>query len=46
MSGFVYDKIYNRALIIRAANYMGPKIWNQNLVLNEDFLKFGNYEKC
>ena len=37
-SGFVFDKIYSRALIIRAANYIGPDIWNQNLVYIDDLL--------
>jgi glycosyltransferase involved in cell wall biosynthesis len=31
-SGFVFDKIYSRKLIIRAANYIGPDVWNQNLI--------------
>ena len=29
-SGFFFDKIYRRALIITAANYIGPDIRNQN----------------
>ena len=37
-SGFVFDKIYTRELIIRAANYIGPDIWNQNLVYIDDLL--------
>ena len=37
-SGFVFDKIYSRALIIRSANYLGPEIWNQNLVYIDDLL--------
>ena len=37
-SGFVFDKIYSRSLIIRAANYIGPDIWNQNLVYIDDLL--------
>ena len=37
-SGFVFDKIYSRSLIIRAANYLGPEIWNQNLVYIDDLL--------
>ena len=37
-SGFVFDKIYSRQLIIRAANYIGPDIWNQNLVYVDDLL--------
>ena len=37
-SGFVFDKIYSRSLIIRAANYIGPEIWNQNLVYIDDLL--------
>ena len=37
-SGFVFDKIYSRQLIIRAANYIGPDVWNQNLVYIDDLL--------
>ena len=37
-SGFVFDKIYSRELIIRAANYIGPDVWNQNLVYIDDLL--------
>ena len=37
-SGFVFDKIYSRQLIIRAANYIGPDVWNQNLVYMDDLL--------
>ena len=37
-SGFVFDKIYSRDLMIRIANYLGPHIWNQNLVYLDDFL--------
>ena len=37
-SGFVFDKIYSRSLIIRTANYLGPEIWNQNLVYIDDLL--------
>ena len=36
--GFVFDKIYSRQLIIRAANYIGPDVWNQNLEYIDDFL--------
>ena len=37
-SGFVFDKIYSRELIIRAANYIGPDVWNQNLIYIDDLL--------
>ena len=37
-SGFVFDKIYSKELIIRIADYLGPHIWNQNLVYIDDFL--------
>ena len=37
-SGFVFDKIYTRELIIKAANYIGPDVWNQNLVYIDDLL--------
>ena len=37
-SGLVFDKIYRKELIIRIANYLGPHIWNQNLVYIDDFL--------
>ena len=37
-SGLVFDKIYRRDLIKRFADYIGPHIWNQNLVFVDDFL--------
>ena len=37
-SGFVFDKIYSKELIVRIADYLGPHIWNQNLVYVDDFL--------
>ena len=37
-SGFVFDKIYSRELMKRVADYIGPHIWNQNLVFSDDFL--------
>ena len=37
-SRFVFDKIYSRELMIRVADYIGPQIWNQNLILVDDFL--------
>ena len=37
-SKFVFDKIYKRQLIKRAANYIGPHIWNQNILYYDDFL--------
>ena len=37
-SGLVFDKIYRRELMIKVANYLGPHIWNQNLVFVDDFL--------
>ena len=37
-SGLVFDKIYSRDLIKRVADYIGPQIWNQNLVFVDDFL--------
>ena len=37
-SGLVYDKIYKRELVQRAADYIGPQIWNQNLIFYDDFL--------
>ena len=37
-SGLVFDKIYKRQLIKRVANYIGPQIWNQNLIFSDDFL--------
>ena len=37
-SGFVFDKIYSRELIKRVADYIGPHIWNQNLIFSHDFL--------
>jgi glycosyltransferase involved in cell wall biosynthesis len=37
-SGFVFDKIYSRPLMKRIADYIGPHIWNQNLIFVDDFL--------
>ena len=37
-SGFVFDKIYSRELMKRTADYIGPHVWNQNLVFSDDFL--------
>lgn len=37
-SGLVFDKLYKKQLIKRAASYIGPHIWNQNLVYSDDFL--------
>ena len=37
-SGLVFDKLYKKQLIKRAASYIGPHIWNQNLVYSYDFL--------
>lgn len=37
-SGFVFDKIYSRELMKKVADYIGPHIWNQNLVFSDDFL--------
>ena len=37
-SGFVFDKIYSKELIYRIADYIGPHIWNQNLIFVDDFL--------
>ena len=37
-SGFVFDKIYSRSLIKRAADYIGADVWNQNLIFVDDFL--------
>ena len=37
-SGLVFDKIYKKDLIYRIADYLGPHIWNQNLIYVDDFL--------
>ena len=37
-SGFVFDKIYSKELILRIADYLGPHTWNQNLTFQNDFL--------
>jgi glycosyltransferase involved in cell wall biosynthesis len=37
-SGLVFDKIYSKELIYRIADYLGPHIWNQNLIYIDDFL--------
>ena len=37
-SGFVFDKIYTRELMKKVADYIGPSVWNQNLIFSDDFL--------
>ena len=37
-SGLVFDKIYSRELMLRVADYLGPHIWNQNLIYVDDYL--------
>ncbi len=37
-SGLVFDKLYSKELMKRVADYIGPHIWNQNLVFSDDFL--------
>ena len=37
-SGLVFDKIYRRQVIKRVGDYIGPHIWNQNLIFSDDFL--------
>ena len=37
-SGFIFDKIYSKELIFRIADFLGPHIWNQNLIYLNDFL--------
>lgn len=37
-SDFIFDKIYSRQLIKRISNFIGPNIWNQNIVSFEDIL--------
>ena len=37
-SEFVFDKIYRKQLIKKAASYIGPHIWNQNFAFSDDFL--------
>ena len=37
-SGLVFDKIYSRNVIKKVAQYIGPDVWNQNLVFVDDFL--------
>ena len=37
-SGLVFDKIYKKDLIYKIADYLGPHIWNQNLIYVDDFL--------
>ena len=36
-SDLVFDKIYKRQLIKRVGDYIGPQLWNQNLIFLEDF---------
>ena len=37
-SGLIFDKLYSKELMKRIADYIGPHIWNQNLVYIDDFL--------
>ena len=37
-SGLVFDKLYSKELMKRVADYIGPHIWNQNLVFSDDYL--------
>ena len=37
-SGLVFDKIYKKELIYKIGDYLGPHIWNQNLIYVDDFL--------
>ena len=46
-SRFVFDKIYKRELIQKAADYIGPQIWNQILLYGYDFLfSFALMKQC
>ena len=45
-SGFVFDKIYSRDLILRVGDYLGPHIWNQNLIFVDDLLLAVGAMKC
>ena len=41
-STFVFDKIYKRSLVLKAADYIAPEFWNLNLVyLSDLLLSFG-----
>ena len=35
---FIYDKIYSRRVIQKAADIVGPQIWNQKIFINDDTL--------
>jgi glycosyltransferase involved in cell wall biosynthesis len=37
-SVLVFDKIYKKELIYKIGDYLGPHIWNQNLIYVDDFL--------
>ena len=37
-SGLVFDKIYSKEVIKKVSEYIGPEVWNQNLVFVDDFL--------
>ena len=46
-SRFIFDKIYKRDLIQKAADYIGPQIWNQILEFGFDFLfTFAMMKQC
>ena len=45
-SAFVFDKLYNRELILRVGDYLGPHFWNQNLSFCDDFLLAFGAMKC
>ena len=45
-SAFVFDKLYNRELVLRIGDYLGPHLWNQNLSFCDDFLLAFAAMKC
>ena len=46
-SRFIFDKMYKRDLIQKAADYIGPQIWNQILEFGFDFLfTFAMMKQC
>ena len=45
-SWFVFDKIYSRDLILRVGDYLGPHIWNENLLFADDLLLTFGAMKC
>ena len=45
-SWFIFDKIYSRDLILKVGDYLGPHLWNENLIFADDLLLAFGAMKC